>query len=116
MDKKFNVEELQNFCIITVFEHMAAAPLTIEFKNLIDELIQKNKCKNILFDLTRVEFVDSSFIGAVVYAYKNLNKLGGKIAVVVKSSLVYDRFMVSQLDRLFKISSNYEEAENYIKE
>lgn len=43
MDKKFNVEQLQNFCIITVFEHMAAAPLTIEFKNLIDELIQKKQ-------------------------------------------------------------------------
>jgi anti-anti-sigma factor len=95
---------------------MATAPSTVEFKKLIDNAMQKNKCKKILFDLTHVEFVDSSFIGAVVYAYKTLNNIGGKIALVIKSSIVYDRFMVSQLDKLFKIFPSFEEAENYIKE
>jgi anti-anti-sigma factor len=116
MNGKFTIEQFQNYCKITVLEHMAVAPLTIEFKNLIDDVIKRNKCKKILFDLTHVEFVDSSFIGAIVYTYKNLNNIGGKISVVVKSAMVYDRFMVSQLDRLFKISSNYEDAESYIKE
>lgn len=116
MSNQIKVEQLQNFCKIEVLEHLAAAPLTIEFKKIIDDAIQKNKCKKILFDLTHVEFVDSSFIGAIVYAYKNLNNIGGKIAVVIKSSMVYDRFMVSQLDRLFKIVSNINEAETYILE
>ncbi|MGB9664635.1 MAG: anti-sigma factor antagonist [Ignavibacteria bacterium] len=116
MSNQIKLEQLQNFCKIEVLEHLAAAPLTIEFKKIIDDVIQKNKCKKILFDLTHVEFVDSSFIGAIVYAYKILNNIGGKIAVVIKSSMVYDRFMVSQLDKLFKIFSTYDEAETYIME
>ncbi|MCR4416400.1 MAG: anti-sigma factor antagonist [Ignavibacteria bacterium] len=116
MNEQINVVQLQNYCRIEVLAHMATAPLTIEFKKLIDEVIQKNKCKKILFDLSRVEFVDSSFIGAIVYAYKNLNDIGGKIAVLIKSSMVYDRFLVSQLDKIFRIFSNSEEAETYIAE
>jgi anti-anti-sigma factor len=116
MSDQIKVDQLQDYCKIEVLEHLAAAPLTIDFKKIIDEAIQKNKCKKILFDLTHVEFVDSSFIGAIVYAYKNLIQVNGKIAVVIKSSMVYDRFMVSQLDRLFKIFSNYNEAEIYIQE
>ncbi len=106
----FIVGEIGDICKIEVLHHLASAPLTLELKKIIDEVIQKRKCKKILFDLSKVEFVDSSFLGAIVYAHKILSNLNGKINCVVKSAAVYDRFMISQLDRLFKVFSSYDEA------
>jgi anti-anti-sigma factor len=107
---EFTIGKIGDICKIEVLSHLAAAPLTIKFKEVIDELIQKEKCKKILFDLSKVEFVDSSFIGAIVYAHKILSKSGGKVSCVVTNASVNDRFMISQLDRLFTIHKNFEDA------
>lgn len=115
-NSQFSLKRIEDICILEVLAHLATAPLTIKFKELIDELIQKNNCQKILFDLTKVEFVDSSFIGAIVYAYKLLNKTNGKICCVIKSASVSDRFLVSQIDKLFNIYSDLDEALKYIKE
>lgn len=113
---QFSLEKIDKICKLEVLAHLATAPLTIKFKELIDELIQKNKCQKILFDLSKVEFVDSSFIGAIVYAYKTLNKINGKICCVIKSASVSDRFFISQIDKLFNIYSDLDEALKYLKE
>lgn len=111
---QFIVEDLKGICKIQVLSHLASAPITSKFKEIIDNTIQKNRCRKILFDLTKVEFVDSSFIGAIVYAYKILNNINGKICCVIKSATVSDRFLVSQLDRLFNIFSDYDEALHFL--
>lgn len=112
---QFSIEKLEGICKITVLAHLATAPLTIKFKELIDQVIQKDRCTKILFDLSKVEFVDSSFIGAIVYAYKALNNVNGKICCVIKSAQVSDRFLISQIDKLFQIFSDEEEAFQYLK-
>lgn len=109
-------KRLENYCLIQVKVHMSTPGFTMALKESIDNLIQKQKCRKILFDLMSVEFVDSSFIGAIVYAYKNLKQLNGKICVVIKSATVYDRFILAQLDTLFKIYDNFNDAEKYILE
>lgn len=112
--ENFEIEKSGDFCKIIVKAPIAAAPLTGVFKEIIDEIIQKQGCKKILFDLRSVEFVDSSFIGAIVYAYKILNKLNGKISCVVSSAAVHDRFVISQLDSLFMITSDLKQAEKVL--
>ncbi|MCX8056931.1 MAG: STAS domain-containing protein [Ignavibacteria bacterium] len=112
---QFLVEKQDDICKIQVLPHIASAPLTLKFKDTIDEVLEKHKFKKIIFDLSKVEFVDSSFIGAIVYAYKNLDKLNGKICCVIKSATVNDRFLIPQLDKLFKIFPNMEDAIQYMK-
>lgn len=111
----FSFEKVDNICKIEILTHLATAPVTIKFKETIDELIQNNRCQNILFDLSKVEFVDSSFIGAIVYAYKILNKSNGKVSCVIKTASVSDRFVISQIDKLIKITTTLEEALSYLK-
>lgn len=111
----FSFEKIDDICKIEILTHLATAPVTVKFKEAIDELINKNKCKKILFDLSRVEFVDSSFIGAIVYAYKILNKINGRVCCVIKTASVNDRFVISQIDKLFNIASTIDEAMKYLK-
>lgn len=112
--ENFEIAKQDGFCKITVKAPIAAAPVTVVFKEIIDEVIQKQGCKKILFDLTSVEFVDSSFIGAIVYAYKILTKVNGKISCVVSSASVHDRFLISQLDSLFVITNDLKQAEKVL--
>lgn len=116
MFEEIKVTHQPNYYLVEILTHLATAPLSIKFKKVIDDLIQKKKSNNILFDLSKVEFIDSSFIGGIVFAHKILQEFNGKIAVTVKSSFVYDRFLVTQLDKLFKIFPNIDEAETYLNE
>lgn len=106
----FNIIREPEYCLLEVKAHFANPPVTAQLKEVIDKLIFNDRVQKILFDLTDVEFVDSSFIGAIVYAHKNLVKREGKIAVAISSASVYDRFIIAQLDILFKIFNNLDEA------
>lgn len=112
---EFKFEKLNDICKVEVLVHLASASVSGKLKEIIDEMINKHKCRKILFDLTKVEFVDSSFLGAIVYAYKNLLNYKGKITCVISVFGVYDRFVISQLDRLFKIFSNLEDGIKYLQ-
>ena len=53
-----------------------------EFRNYIDSIIDNNNIKNLVIDMSKLEFLDSSGIGALIGRYKNINGLGGKVAIV----------------------------------
>jgi len=112
----FNIIKEPYYCLLEVHVHYANSPITSKLKEVIDKLIFRDRVRKILFDLSKVEFVDSSFIGAIVYAYKNLLQQEGKIAVVIQSASVSDRFLIAHLDTLFKIFNNMNEAKNYLIE
>lgn len=112
---EFRIEKLNDICKIEILVHLASAPIAGKLKDTIDEVINKYVCRKILFDLSKVGFIDSSFLGAIVYAYKNLLKYNGKITCIVTVAGVYDRFVISQLDRLFNIYSNLEDGIKYLQ-
>ncbi len=66
-----------------------------EIRQKVDKEIDKNNSKNIIFDLSNMNFMDSSGIGVVIGRYKKVSKLGGQAAVVNVNS---------RIDRIFKMS------------
>lgn len=46
-----------------------------------DKLIRKTGIKNVLFDMRRVSFMDSSGIGVIMGRYRTVCTLGGAVAV-----------------------------------
>lgn len=47
----------------------------------IDAEIIRSTTKNIVFDLSKMSFMDSSGIGVIMGRYKNISRLKGKIAI-----------------------------------
>lgn len=47
----------------------------------IDAELMKSTTKNIVFDFSKVSFMDSSGIGVIMGRYKNISKLNGKAAI-----------------------------------
>lgn len=54
-------------------------------RNKIDAQIKRSLTRNVIFDFSGVEFMDSSGIGVVMGRYRYLSRLGGGAAIVNKN-------------------------------
>ena len=79
--------------------------LKTEMITLID-----SEPKNILVDFTMVEYVDSSFLGAMVSSLKYAVAHQTDISVVNLEKDIYDLFTLIRLDKVFKIYTDTDEA------
>ena len=96
----------------TTFVHVEAeridAMVAIQFKDLVRDATL-NAAETVILDLSRVSFLDSSGLGAVVAVMKELGaarrlELAGLTPNVAKA------FRLTRLDRIFKIHANVQEA------
>ena len=75
-------------------DHHSAA----QWRKAIDCEFLKTKAQHIVFDFSKLHFMDSSGIGLIMGRYKLLAPVGGKVLLVSVSP---------QLDRLISISGIY---------
>lgn len=63
----------------------------------------------ILVDLEKIDFVDSSGLGALVAAAQNVNSTGGQMFICSLNEQVKMLFELTKMERIFKIFANQEE-------
>ena len=68
----------------------------------IDGLIDEARVRRLVFDVSGLEFMDSSGIGLIIGRYKRVSKRGGSVAVTGQ-----DR----RIDKLFQMSGVYQVVE-----
>ncbi len=66
--------------------------------------------RQVVVDLGRVEFLDSTGLGVLVGALKRLNSVGGELALVCAQERLLKIFRITGLDRVFKLHPTVEEA------
>lgn len=76
----------------------------------IDNEITKSTVKNIIFDFSNVNFMDSSGIGVVVGRYKNIVKLNGKAGIVNANPKILQIFEMSGVLKIIPAYSNLDSA------
>lgn len=81
-----------------------------EIRDEIDREIDHYGAKNIIFDLSGMNFMDSSGIGVVIGRYKKVSKLGGEVAVVNVNHRVERIFKMSGLFNIVKRFDNKKQA------
>lgn len=86
-------------------------------KQMIDEWYYGKQIKNIIFNLSKLEFMDSSGVGLIVARYKICCENGGK-ALLVNNSPQIERIL--QMTGILKIMDEYssisDAVDNIIKE
>ncbi|MEJ2054053.1 MAG: STAS domain-containing protein [Calditrichaceae bacterium] len=108
MSYSFKVED--DILIVTVEDARA----TVEFsgtlkKDLLDRIEENN---NVIFDLSKTEFVDSSFLGTLVAGLKKCTMKNGDLKIVGLQDPVSSMF---ELTRLYKIFDIFESMDDAIK-
>lgn len=58
----------------------------IEFKKILEEDVEK-KFRKLVVDISKCEFLDSTFLGTLVYAKRALNKIGGDLKIIEPPSV-----------------------------
>lgn len=104
--------EVKNKCLVVTLleelDHHNAIPV----RERSDKIIEKQFVKDIVFDFTGTEFMDSSGIGVIMGRYKKVIFTGGRVAVTGVGSSV-DR--IFKLSGLYKIVHKFDTVEEAIK-
>lgn len=96
--------QVKNRCLLIQLSKELDHHNTIILREKSDQLIEKGNIKNIIFDFSNSNFMDSSGIGMIMGRYKKVIFTGGKVAVVGVNQSV---------DRIFQLSGIYKIIEKY---
>jgi anti-anti-sigma factor len=78
----------------------------------IDSEIMKSTTRNVIFDLTKLGFMDSSGIGVIAGRYRNISKLGGKSAIVCHNTQIN---RILEMSGIFRLIPSYESLDAAVK-
>ncbi len=80
-----------------------------EIKDIISKLIEE-RCYNVVIDLEKVSYIDSSGIGALISSLSNLKKYHGGLKIINVYASVRKVFELTKLTSFFEIFDSEEEA------
>jgi len=80
-----------------------------EFKIILTNDIT-NGWRKIIVDLSECEFIDSTFLGALVVSLKKVTGLGGDLKLVGFQPAVHSMFELTRMYRVFESFKTKEEA------
>ena len=84
---------------------------SVEIRERVDREYQRRRARNIIFDFSNIQFMDSSGIGVLMGRYRNVMILGGNVALYGVGDQV-DR--VLSLSGIYKIMKNYDSMDEAI--
>ena len=91
----------------------------VSVRSSIDEKLYEFRPKNVIMDLSKIDFMDSSGLGLIMGRYALMQKLGGNFFVANPSERVLKIFERSGLLRIIKIvniENKEEERQNENKD
>ena len=106
---KISFETINNILISELdgeIDHHTAKNL----KDEVDKTIDAFFIKHLIFDFSKVTFMDSSGIGAIIGRYNKIKDMGGQVGVINCNKYVEKIFSVSGLFSIIKKFNTIDEA------
>lgn len=102
------IERTNDMTVVTLTGDRLDSNNTAELKRDLASLLETNSV--VVFDLNRLQFVDSSGLGAILTCLRELNAHGGKLALCAMSKQVRALFELVRMHRVLDIYDTREEA------
>jgi anti-sigma B factor antagonist len=80
-----------------------------EFKQRVSEPIDAGVA-NVVVDLTKTTFIDSSSLGVLIGAHRRLKLRGGSLTIVCNSDAITKTFRITGLDGVFTLVGSLDDA------
>jgi anti-anti-sigma factor len=106
---EFEWEIRSGFLVIQIKARRATFDMAPEIKKRLFTEIDNGNIR-IIIDFSYVEFLDSSFLGALVAGLKQVKSKNGQIKISGLHPHVKITFELTRLDHLFKIYASIEQA------
>jgi len=112
---EFNIEKKENYTLIQVLEEKLDTHIAPNLKSEL-VLISGNGEKNILLDLAKCNYCDSSGLSAILVANRLCKNANGTFVLVGLNEAVERLITISQLDTVLNITETVDEAVGLISE
>lgn len=112
-DTRFTIEKKDNYTLITLNTDKLDAALAPILKSEF-VLIAGNGERNIIIDMTNVQYCDSSGLSTILVANRLSKNASGVFALCNLNPPVARLISISQLDSVLHIADNLDEAERIV--
>ncbi len=110
---KFETTQYRNTAVVkTLVEKLDAsnaADLKAEFS-----VLNKNAVQSVVLDLSATKYCDSTGLSAILMGNRMCKEVNGKFILCGLSSMVLKMIQIAQLDKVFSIVDNLEEAKGQL--
>src|SRR5258708_18636961 len=90
--------------VLEIHDSIQMGPILQRIEKEVDEFIRLNE-KLVIFDLSRVTYVDSTGIGTIVRLLARLKKVGGTLRLTGVKGMVEGVLKLTQVDKIIEIYS-----------
>ena len=105
---EIEVEEKEGFHIVTPIGELDIYTVPL-FRKVVLKL-EGDRRHDLILDLTKVTFTDSSGFGSLIETYQKVRSVEGNIVFVLDNPRILKLFRLVNLDRVFKIYPNLGKA------
>jgi anti-sigma B factor antagonist len=105
----FNISERYNCVVIEFKGNVMGGPDAVSLNEKLHELIEKDQ-NNIVVDLSKVKFMNSSGLGMLIGGLTTLRKSGGDLRICNAGDKIESLLIVTKLITVFKHFKTLDEA------
>ncbi len=105
----FNISERYNCVVIEFKGNVMGGPDAVSLNETLHELIEKDKT-NVVVNLSKVKFMNSSGLGMLIGALTTMRKAGGDLRIANATDKIESLLIVTKLITVFKHYKSLDEA------
>lgn len=100
---------INDIAIVKVNTARATIEKVPEFKLVIKEVLDESYTK-VIIDLSACEYIDSTFLGSLVFTQKKLKVNGQEIRLITVNDSLSTIFVITSMEKVFKKYGSVEQA------
>lgn len=105
----FNVSERYNCVVIELKGNVMGGPDAVSLNEQLHELIEKGQT-NIVVNLSKVKFMNSSGLGMLIGGLTTMRKAGGDLRIANATDKIESLLVITKLITVFKHFKSLDEA------
>lgn len=111
---KIQQRELYGAAILDLNGKLTGGPEAETFRNIFKSLLEEGK-RNIIVNLKKVDWINSTGLGILISGYTSVKKAGGDLVLCNVGDRIDSILYVTKLNLLFQAFDNEEEAAEYLR-
>lgn len=105
----FNVDERYNCVVIELKGNVMGGPAAVSLNEKLHELIEQNKT-NVIVDLHKVKFMNSSGLGMLIGGLTTMRKAGGDLRIANATDKIESLLVITKLITVFQHYKSLDKA------
>ena len=111
---KIQQKEVSGAAVLELNGKLTGGPEAETFRNLFKTLVEEGK-KNIIINLKKVDWINSTGLGILISGYTSVRKAGGDLVLCNVGDRIDSILYVTKLNLLFQVFDNEEDAAEYLR-